>query len=299
MISKPKGCYDLYGTEAKRWQYVNSIIDDLMVQYNYNYIRTPIFEDTNLFHRGVGEDTDIVTKETYDFKDRSDRPLTLRPEGTAGVVRSYIENKMYGTNKPVKLYYNGTMYRYERPQAGRDRELTQFGCEVIGSSDEMIDAEVISIPVNLFKILGLKNILVKINSIGDRQSRENYKEALVNHFKQYEMELCSDCKRRLNTNPLRILDCKLDSDKEYMKSAPKISDYLNEKSKERFRKVQTYLEAMNIDYEIDESLVRGLDYYNHTVFEIEAKDDKAIKEFDRLALINNDIVRHLITKVEE
>lgn len=275
MIIKSKGCYDIYGIEAKKWNYVNSVIDDLMERYNYDYIRTPIFEDTNLFHRGVGEDTDIVTKETYDFKDRSNRPLTLRPEGTAGVVRSYIENKMYGSNKPVKLYYNGTMYRYERPQAGRDRELTQFGCEVIGSTDAIVDAEVISIPVNLFKMLGLKNVLVKINTIGDSESRDNYRDALVKYFQKYEPELCDDCKRRLNTNPLRILDCKVDRDKDYMKNAPKISEYLNEESKLRFEKVQTYLEAMNIDYEIDESLVRGLDYYNHTVFEIEA----SVKDF--------------------
>ncbi len=275
MITKPKGCLDIYGDEAKKWQYVNSVIDDLMVRYNYSYIRTPIFENTNLFHRGVGEDTDIIKKETYDFKDKGDRALTLRPEGTAGIVRSYIENKMYGNNLPVKLYYNGTMYRYERPQALRDRELTQFGCEVIGSNDEIVDAEVISIPVNLFKTLGLKNILVKINSIGDTISRNNYKEALVKYFSKHKDKLCSDCLRRLETNPLRILDCKVDRDSEIFANAPKISDYLNEESKKRFEVVQTYLEAMNIDYEIDEKLVRGLDYYNHIVFEIEAK----VKDF--------------------
>lgn len=270
MITKPKGCYDIYGDEAKKLKYINAAIDDMMERYNYTYIRTPIIENTNLFHRSVGLTSDIVTKETYDFKDRANRPLTLRPEGTAGVVRSYIENKMYGDNQLTKLYYNGTMYRYERPQAGRDRELTQFGCEVIGSYDEIVDAEVISIPVNLFKTLGLKNVLVKINSIGDEESRANYRDALVEHFKKYEDTLCEDCKHRLGTNPLRILDCKVDKDKECMKSAPKISNYLNQESKERFLNVQTYLEAMNIDYEIDETLVRGLDYYNHTVFEIEA-----------------------------
>ena len=275
MITKPKGCYDIYGVEAKKWQYINSVIDELMSKYNYDFIRTPVFEDTNLFHRSVGNDSDIVTKETYDFKDRAGRDLTLRPEGTAGVVRSYIENKMYGDNLPVKLYYNETMYRYERPQAGRERELTQFGCEVIGSDDVMVDAEIISIPVNLFKILGLKDVLVKINSIGDQESRTNYRNALVDYFKPHEEELCEDCKRRLKTNPLRILDCKVDKDLSIMKNAPKISEYLNEYSKNRFLQVQTYLEAMNIDYEIDEKIVRGLDYYNHTVFEIEAN----VKDF--------------------
>ena len=168
MITKPKGCHDIYGMEAKKWQYVGTVIDALMDKYHYGFIRTPIFEETSLFHRGVGNTTDIVTKETYDFKDRGDRDMTLRPEGTAGIVRSYIENKMYGdATEPIKLYYNGTMYRYERPQSGRDRELTQFGAEVLGSDDPIIDAEVISIPVNLFKILGLKEIKVNINTLGD------------------------------------------------------------------------------------------------------------------------------------
>ena len=155
MITKPKGTYDIYGIEAKKWQYVSKVVDEMMERYNYGYIRTPIFESTEVFHRGVGDTTDIVTKETYDFVDRGKRNMTLRPEGTAGVVRSFIENKMYGDSiQPVKLYYNGTMYRYERPQSGRDRELTQFGVEVLGSNDPAIDAEVISIPVNIFKLLG-------------------------------------------------------------------------------------------------------------------------------------------------
>ena len=154
MIQKQKGCNDIYGREAKVWKYVDGVIDALMEKYNYNYIRTPIFEATELFHRGIGEGTDIVSKETYDFVDRGGRNITLRPEGTAGVVRSYIENKMYGDpNQPVKVYYNGTMYRYERPQSGRDRELTQFGVEVLGSNDPLTDAEVISLAVNLYKML--------------------------------------------------------------------------------------------------------------------------------------------------
>lgn len=270
MITKPKGCHDLLGIEAKKWKYVDKIIDSLMERYNYTYARTPIFESSELFHRGVGEGTDIVTKETYDFKDRGDRNITLRPEGTAGIVRSYIENKLYGEPGPVKVYYNGTMYRYERPQSGRDREFTQFGVEVLGSNDPMVDAEVISIPVLLYKMLGLKGIVVKINSLGDKESRDNYREALVKYFTPHINELCEDCLERLKKNPLRILDCKVDKDSDILKNAPKTIDYLNEESKKRFEEVKSYLEELEIEYVVDDRLVRGLDYYNHTVFEIEA-----------------------------
>ncbi len=274
MLVKPKGCHDIYGVEAKKWQYVNKVIDDLMNRYNYDYIRTPIFESSEVFHRGVGETTDIVTKETYDFIDRGDRPMTLRPEGTAGVVRSYIENKMYGDpTQPVKLYYNGTMYRYERPQSGRDRELTQFGVEVLGCDNPMIDAEVISVPVNLFKTLGLQEIKVNINSLGDKESRDAYREALIKYFEPHIKDLCPDCQERLKKNPLRILDCKVDKDSDILKNAPITIDYLNEESKKRFDDVKKYLTLLEVDYEVDTRLVRGLDYYNHTVFEIEAKVD--------------------------
>lgn len=271
MITKPKGTKDIYGVEAKKWQYVSKVIDGVMEKYNYNFIRVPVFESSELFHRGVGETSDIVTKETYDFTDRGGRNITLRPEGTAGVVRSYIENKMYGdANGVTKLYYNATMYRYERPQAGRYRELTQFGLEILGSDDPLSDAEIISAAVNIYKILGLKGIKVNINSLGDKESRENYREALIKHFENYKNELCSDCLERLEKNPLRVLDCKVDSNKECMKNAPKTIDYLNEESKERFEKVQEYLGLMGIDYIVEPKVVRGLDYYNHTVFEIEA-----------------------------
>jgi len=274
MLVKPKGCHDIYGIEAKKWQYVNRVIEDLMNRYNYNYIRTPIFESSEVFHRGVGETTDIVTKETYDFVDRGDRKMTLRPEGTAGVVRSYIENKMYGdATQPVKLYYSGTMYRYERPQSGRDRELTQFGVEVLGCDNPMIDAEVISVPVNLFKTLGLQEIKVNINSLGDKESRDAYRKALIEYFEPHIDKLCPDCQERLKKNPLRILDCKVDKDSDILKNAPITIDYLNEESKMRFEDVKKYLTLLEVDYEVDTRLVRGLDYYNHTVFEIEAKVD--------------------------
>ncbi len=271
MITKPKGTKDIYGMEAKYWQYVSRVIDEVMEKYNYNFIRVPVFESSELFHRGVGETTDIVTKETYDFTDRGGRNMTLRPEGTAGVVRSFIENKVYGDdNKPAKYYYNMPMYRYERPQAGRLRELTQFGMEIIGTDDPLSDAEIISLAVNIYSLLGLKGIKVNINSLGDSKSRNNYREALIKHFEPHKDELCSDCIERLEKNPLRILDCKVDKDKEIMKTAPKTIDYLNEESKERFEKVKEYLEIMQVEYVVDPSVVRGLDYYNHTVFEIEA-----------------------------
>ncbi len=272
MIQRQKGCVDIYGREAKIWKYVDSVIDAMMEKYNYNYIRTPIFEATELFHRGVGETTDIVTKESYDFQDKGGRNITLRPEGTAGVVRSYIENKMYGdATQPVKVYYNGTMYRYERPQSGRDRELTQFGMEILGSDDPLSDAEIISAAVNLYKTLGLKEIKVNLNTLGDNESRKKYREELVKYFRPHISEFCEDCQERLEKNPLRILDCKVDKDNPILKNAPKTLDYLNEESRDRFEKVQDFLEIMQIEYEINPNIVRGLDYYNHTVFEIEAK----------------------------
>ena len=276
MITKPKGTYDIYGKEGKKWLYISKVVDEIMDRYNYQYIRTPIFESTEVFHRGVGDSTDIVRKETYDFVDRGDRNMTLRPEGTAGVVRSFIENKMYGDAiQPVKLYYNGTMYRYERPQSGRDRELTQFGVEVLGSDDPALDAEVISIPVNIFKLLGLKGVKVNINSLGDQESRDNYRKALVDYFKPNINCLCEDCQERLEKNPLRILDCKVDQDNELLKNAPVMLDYLNEESKNRFLDVQNYLDVLDIEYEVNPKIVRGLDYYSHTVFEIEA----TVKDF--------------------
>lgn len=276
MIQKPKGTYDVYGEYGKKIKYIEKLIEALMNNYNYEYTRTPIFEPSNLFHRGVGETSDIVSKETYDFKDRGDRDMTLRPEGTAGVVRSYIENKRYGeASVPVKSWYYGPMFRYERPQSGRFREFYQFGVEVFGTNDPLMDAEVISIPVNLYRLLGLKGIKVNINSLGDTETRLRYREALLKHFEPYIDDLCEDCKARYEKNPLRILDCKVDSDKECIKNAPRIIDYLSEESKEHFTKVQEYLDLMGIEYEVNPNIVRGLDYYTNTVFEVVAD----IKEF--------------------
>ena len=277
MITKPKGTYDLMGLDAKISNYINHEIESFMINYNYEYIRTPVFEATELFHRTVGDATDIVKKETYDFVDRGDRSITLRPEGTAGVVRSVIENKLYGNkNDPIKLYYNETMYRYERPQSGRFREFTQFGVEVFNSNDPLIDAEVISLGFNLISSLGLDDVVVKLNTLGDTESRRNYSEALVDYFKPHIHKLCEDCQNRINTNPLRILDCKVDKDSDILKNAPKISDYLSDESKMRFNKLKTYLDNLEIDYEVDESIVRGLDYYDECVWEYKLNDDIAL-----------------------
>ena len=270
MLQKPKGTYDIYGDRALIQLYFRKLVEALMDKYNAKYIETPIFEASELFHRGVGETTDIVSKETYDFKDRGDRNLTLRPEGTAGVVRSFIENKLYAENLPLKLWYMGPMFRYERPQAGRYREFYQIGFECFGTYDPMMDAEVISIVYNFFNLLGLKGVKVNINTLGDKESREMYHKALMDYFKPYLNELCDDCNRRFEKNPLRILDCKVDADKEFMKCAPRMTDYLNEVSKEHFSLVKNYLDAMNIDYEVNSNIVRGLDYYTHTVFEVVA-----------------------------
>ena len=276
MITKPKGTYDLYGIEGKATLFLQEFISSLMEKFNYEFIRTPVFESSELFHRGVGETTDIISKETYDFIDRGDRPMTLRPEGTAGVVRSFIENKFYGDGKtPHKYWYMENMYRYDRPQKGRYREHTQFGIEVLGSYDPVVDAEVISIAVTLFRLLGLKGIKVNINSLGDHESRENYKAALLKYLRPNIDKLCPDCKERLEKNPLRIIDCKADKDNPVLKDTPHTIDYLNKESKEHFDNVIKYLEALEIDYIINPNTIRGLDYYTHTVFEIEAD----IKEF--------------------
>lgn len=271
MIQKPKGTYDVLKEKGRKILYLEKVMATLMENYHYQYVRTPIFEASELFHRGVGEATDIVTKETYDFQDRGKRAMTLRPEGTAGVVRSFIENKCYGeASQPVKTWYYGPMFRYERPQSGRFREFYQFGVEVFGSNDAMLDAEVISIPVNFYRLLGLKGIKVSINSLGDNESRKQYRKALLDYFRPHLKELCADCQARFETNPLRILDCKIDAEQEIMKQAPKMEDYLNEASKSHFEQVKRYLEAMGIEYIVNPKLVRGLDYYTYTVFEVEA-----------------------------
>lgn len=276
MITKPKGCYDVTGEVAKKYQRICEVVSAYAKIYNYKYIRTPLFESTELFKRGVGDTTDIVQKETYDFTDRGGRDFTLRPEGTAGVVRNFIEDKLYGNQSSVvKEFYIGTMYRYERPGLGRNREFTQFGVECLGSDDEMMDAEVISFSYNILKELGL-DVTVKINNLGSVEDRENYKKALVEYLTPHINDLCEDCQNRIKTNPLRILDCKVDDQSEILKNAPSILDYHSKESNDRFNKILTYLDYLDIDYEVDNTLVRGLDYYDYMVYELKLNDSLAL-----------------------
>lgn len=269
IIKAPRGTVDLLPGEIELWQYAEEVISNVANNFNYKEIRTPVFEHTELFQRGVGDTTDIVQKEMYTFKDQGNRNITLRPEGTAAVVRAYVENKMFGLpQQPVKLFYFAQMFRYERPQKGRMRQFHQFGVEVLGSNEPALDAEVISLAMNCYQELGLSSLKLVLNSLGDEESRTNYRAALVKHFSPVIDEFCSDCQTRLEQNPLRILDCKRDSEHPTMKSAPSILDYLNESSYRYFENVKYSLDLMDISYVIDPGLVRGLDYYNHTAFEI-------------------------------
>ena len=268
-VNIPRGTQDILPGQSEKWQYIETIAKDVCRRYHYKEIRTPIFEHTELFKRSVGDTTDIVQKEMYTFEDRGERSLTLRPEGTAAVVRSFVENKMFGhPDQPVKLFYTGPMFRYERPQAGRYRQFVQFGVEAIGSEDAAIDAEVIALVMDIYKAAGLQKLKLVINSLGDADSRNAHREALIRHFEPRIEEFCGDCQTRLAQNPLRILDCKKDRGHELMETAPSILDYLNPESKTYFEKVTGYLDAIGISYTIDPKLVRGLDYYNHTAFEV-------------------------------
>ena len=273
-LKAPRGTVDLLPEDTKKWQYVEKTLQDLCRVFNYEEIRTPTFEHTEVFQRGVGDTTDIVQKEMYTFEDRGGRSITLRPEGTAGVVRAYLEHKLYGSPiQPTKLFYFMELFRYERPQQGRMRQLHQFGVEVLGSADPSVDAEVIALAMTAYQKLGLSSLTLVINSLGDQQSRSAHREALIKHFTPHIDELCADCNSRLMKNPLRILDCKKDMNHEAMETAPSVLDYLNNESKEYFEKVKEYLDEMDISYEIDPTLVRGLDYYNHTAFEIMSDAD--------------------------
>lgn len=269
MIKMPRGTQDILPQDSAKWRYIENRLHTLMELYNYKEIRTPIFESTELFARGVGDSTDVVQKEMYTFKDKGDRSLTLRPEGTAAVVRSYIEHKMQGDpNQPIKLYYNGPMFRYERKQKGRYRQFNQFGVEAIGAENPSIDAEILAMVMHIYESFGLKHLKLVINSIGDSESRKEYNEALVKHFEPVIDTFCSDCQSRLHTNPMRILDCKIDRDKEAVKNAPRITDYLNNDSKSYYEQVKLHLDNLNISYVEDPNLVRGLDYYTLTAFEL-------------------------------
>lgn len=268
LTTKPRGTNDFLPGEVEKWQYLEGLIRDLFEKYHYKEIRTPIFEHTELFLRSVGETSDIVSKEMYSFEDKGLRHVTLRPEGTAGTVRAFVENKLFAQSLPVKLYYTGPMFRYDQPQAGRYRQFHQFGCEVLGSADPMVDAEVISFAVDLFTKLGLQSLSVLINTVGCDHCRPRYQQALKDYFSQYKDQLCPTCLERLEKNPLRLLDCKEESCKAVAAHAPTTLEYACDDCKAHFEKVCAYLESVGIKYEVDTTLVRGLDYYTQTAFEV-------------------------------
>ena len=272
-LQKPKGTQDILPREAAKWQYLENVARETFKKYHYGEIRTPMFEHYEVISRSVGDTTDIVTKEMYDFHDKGDRHITLRPEGTAPVVRSFVENKLFApeVQKPVKLYYIGSMFRYERPQAGRLREFHQIGVECFGSANPASDVETIAMASHLFETLGIKDMTLHLNSLGNPSSRAAYRQALIDYLTPMREQLSKDSQRRLDENPLRVLDSKEVEDKVAVENAPSILEYLDEESKAHFEAVQEMLTTLNIPFVIDTNMVRGLDYYNHTIFEFMAK----------------------------
>ena len=276
-LQKPKGTQDILPADSAKWQYVENVARETFKKYNYGEIRTPMFEHYEVISRSVGDTTDIVTKEMYDFHDKGDRHITLRPEGTAPVVRSYVENKLFApeVQKPVKVYYIGSMFRYERPQAGRLREFHQLGVECFGSKNPATDVETIAMAYQLFNTLGIKDVTLHLNSLGNTESRLAYRQALIDYLTPIRESLSKDSQRRLDENPLRVLDSKEKEDKVAVENAPSILDYLDDESQAHFDEVRAMLDSLNIPYVIDTNMVRGLDYYNHTIFEFITTIDKS------------------------
>lgn len=273
--SAPRGTVDILAEQSTKWQQLEQLLRTICANYNVKEMRVPIFEHTELFTRAVGDTTDVVSKEMYTFEDKKGRSITLRPEGTAGIARSYVENKLYGLpEKLQKYYYMGPMFRYERPQNGRQRQFHQFGVEMLGLESPYVDVECMVMAVTIVEALGLENVKLHINTLGDNESRDAYRQALKDHFAPALSELCHDCQARYEKNPLRILDCKVDKDHPVMKNAPRTIDYLSESAKEHFEKVCALLDDLEIEYIVDSNLVRGLDYYSHTVFEVISDDPK-------------------------
>lgn len=276
-LQKPKGTQDILPADSAKWQYVENVARETFKKYNYGEIRTPMFEHYEVISRSVGDTTDIVTKEMYDFHDKGDRHITLRPEGTAPVVRSYVENKLFApeVQKPVKVYYIGSMFRYERPQAGRLREFHQLGVECFESKNPATDVETIAMAYQLFNTLGIKEVTLHLNSLGNTESRLAYRQALIDYLTPMRDTLSKDSQRRLDENPLRVLDSKEKEDKVAVENAPSILDYLDDESQAHFDEVRAMLDSLNIPYVIDTNMVRGLDYYNHTIFEFITTIDKS------------------------
>ena len=270
MIQRPKGTSDIYLDDMKIWQYVEETARIVMHDYRYTEMRTPLFESFDLFSRSVGDTSDIVSKEMYDFEDKGGRRIALKPEGTAPIVRSYVENKLFGPEypKPLKVYYLSPMFRYERPQGGRSRQFHQLGIEVLGSNNPAVDVEGMALAWDLLNEIGIKDVRLVINSLGKKEERATYRQALISYLEPFFEELSSDSQKRLHQNPLRVLDSKDKRDKELVKDAPSILDFLSEESKAHFETVQAMLTALNIPFEINANMVRGLDYYQDTIFEI-------------------------------
>ncbi|WP_248628625.1 histidine--tRNA ligase [uncultured Enterococcus sp.] len=273
---RPKGTNDILPGESEKWQTIEQTARKLFDQYQFHEIRTPIFEHIEVISRSVGDTTDIVTKEMYDFHDKGDRHITLRPEGTAPIVRSFVENKLFGPEhqKPYKVYYMGPMFRYERPQKGRLRQFHQIGVEVFGSDNPATDVETMAMALQFFRELGINDLRLVINSLGDQETRTAYRQALIDYLTPFKEQLSADSNRRLLENPLRVLDSKDEKDKAVVAGAPSILDYLSETAQKHFEAVTKMLDALNIAYEIDSNMVRGLDYYTHTIFEIMSDDPK-------------------------
>ncbi|AXY67844.1 histidine--tRNA ligase [Thermosynechococcus sichuanensis E542] len=268
-LQAPRGTRDILPAERVYWQYLEGIARQILERAAYREICTPIFEQTQLFERGIGEATDIVSKEMYTFSDRAQRSLTLRPEGTAGVVRAYIEHGLHSQGSVQRLWYLGPMFRYERPQSGRYRQFHQLGVEVLGSADPRADAEVIAVALDILQTLGLKELTLMLNSVGDREDRSEYRQALVDYLTPYKADLDPDSQERLHRNPLRILDSKDPRTQAIVKEAPRLLDYLSPRSRNHFEQVQSLLQDLGIRYQINPALVRGLDYYTHTAFEFQ------------------------------
>ncbi|MHC5374029.1 histidine--tRNA ligase [Enterococcus sp. LJL120] len=267
---RPKGTADILPGESEKWQFVEETARLIFRDYQFQEIRTPLFEHFETISRSVGDTTDIVSKEMYDFYDKGDRHVTLRPENTAPIVRAFVENKLFGPEyaKPYKVFYTGPMFRYERPQKGRLRQFHQIGVEAFGSSNPATDVETMAMALDFFKQLGIQQIRLVINSLGDKETRKNYRQALIDYLEPHIEELSADSKRRLHENPLRVLDSKDPKDKQFVAEAPSILEFLTPASQKHFDDVLKMLEALEIPYEIDSNMVRGLDYYTDTIFEI-------------------------------
>jgi histidyl-tRNA synthetase len=268
LLKAVRGTKDIFGEDALKYNHIVNTAKEIFESYGYSMIKTPIFEETNLFKRGIGEGTDVVEKEMYTFTDRGERSITLRPEGTASVVRSYLEHKIYGREDFTRYYYTGSMFRYERPQAGRQREFNQLGIEALGEGSPVLDAEVIAMSHSLLEKLGLTDLEININSVGGNESRSKYRDDLVAFLTPFKEELCEDCSTRYVKNPLRVLDCKNNRCKEIVTEAPSIIDALTPEEREHYESVKKYLDIFGVKYNENSKLVRGLDYYSSTVYEI-------------------------------